>query len=83
MSPDPSGEVARRFARNLRAAIGENSLRHAAKLTGVDHSTIQSILQGRVWPDLETIAKLERGFDTSLWPGLLVEEELGSTNRHA
>ena len=71
---DPSAEVARRFAQNLKIAMGDSSLRAAAQLTGVDHSTIQSILQGRAWPDLETIAKLERGFGTALWPGLLVAE---------
>ncbi|WP_108250378.1 helix-turn-helix domain-containing protein [Planctomonas deserti] len=70
-SPDPSGEVARRFALNLRSALGAKSLRAAADVTGVDHSTIQAILQGRVWPDLETIAKLERGFGVVLWPGLV------------
>jgi transcriptional regulator with XRE-family HTH domain len=73
---DRSGEVARLFALNVKAAIGERSLRAAADVTGVDHSTILSILQGRVWPDLETIAKLEAGFGVVLWPGL-VDVELG------
>jgi len=68
---DPSAEVARRFALNLRAAIGDISLRAAEKVTGVDHSTIQAILRGQTWPDLDTIAKLENGFGVSLWPGLV------------
>jgi len=67
-SPDPIGEVARRFAENLRVAIGDSSLRTVAELTGVDHSTIQSILQGRAWPDTYTLAKLELGLKTPLWP---------------
>ncbi|WP_407943841.1 helix-turn-helix domain-containing protein [Marisediminicola senii] len=46
------------------------SLRECAQATGVDHSTIQGILQGRSWPDLETIARLESGFGRPLWPGI-------------
>jgi hypothetical protein len=68
-SLDPIGEVARQFSLNLRTAIGNRSLRAAALATGVDHSTIQAILQGRTWPDLFTMAKLESGLETDLWPG--------------
>lgn len=67
-SSDQVGEIARLFAANLKAAIGDNSLRAIALRTGVDHSTIQSILQGRVWPDVYTLAKLEIGLDADLWP---------------
>jgi transcriptional regulator with XRE-family HTH domain len=70
-SEDPIGEVARQFALNLRIAIGDRSLRKAAEDTGVDHSTIQAILQGRSWPDVFTLAKLERGLESDLWPGRL------------
>ena len=68
-SGDPSTEVARRFAIGLRAAMGESSLRAAGAETGVDHSTIQAILQGRAWPDLDTISRLENGLGADLWPG--------------
>jgi len=68
-SDDPSAEVARLFARNLRAAMGQRSLRSAGAETGVDHSTIQAILQGRAWPDLDTISRLETGLESDLWPG--------------
>ena len=68
-SEDRSTEVARRFAIALRAAMGERSLRAAGADTGVDHSTIQAILQGRAWPDLDTIARLENGMGVDLWPG--------------
>jgi len=68
-SEDASTEVARRLAIALRAAMGERSLRAAGADTGVDHSTIQAILQGRAWPDLDTIARLENGLDVDLWPG--------------
>jgi transcriptional regulator with XRE-family HTH domain len=69
VSVDPVGEVARQFALNVRAAIGDRSIRAAAQDVGVDHSTIVAVLQGRTWPDLATIAKLELGFGVDLWPG--------------
>lgn len=63
------GEVARLFALNLRSAIGDRSLRTAAVACDLSHVTVASILAGRNWPDLETIAKLEEGLGTRLWPG--------------
>lgn len=67
-SDDAVAEVTRLFAVNLRAAIGDRSLRVAAAPTGVDHTTILKILDGRTWPDAATIAKLEIGLETRLWP---------------
>ncbi len=66
---DPIGEVARLFAQNLRNALGDRSVRAAARDAGVDHTTILAVLDGRTWPDLATIAKLELGFGADLWPG--------------
>jgi hypothetical protein len=66
---DPIGEVARVFADNLRRTIGGRSLRSVAELCGMNHATLIGILDGRAWPDMETIAKLERGLAVSLWPG--------------
>jgi len=68
-SLDPVGEVARLLALNLKAAIGEMALRDAANLAGIDHSTLYAILQGNSWPDISTLAKLERGLNCDLWPG--------------
>lgn len=70
-SVDPVGEVARQFALNVQAAIGDRSIRAAARDVGVDPSTMMSVLHGRSWPDLATIAKLEMGFGVDLWPGRL------------
>jgi len=67
-SGDPAGEVARQVALNLRAAIGAQSLRHAAEITGIHHATILKIVNGTSWPDLETLAKLEIGLGVRLWP---------------
>jgi hypothetical protein len=66
---DLVGEVARLFAVNLRRAIGPRSIRSAADACGMNHATLIGILDGRAWPDMETIAKLERGLDAALWPG--------------
>lgn len=71
---DPTAEVARQLAQNLRAAIGDRSVRSAARDTDVDHATISAILNGKTWPDLYTIAKLERGLGADLWPGRIGSE---------
>ncbi|KQW08189.1 hypothetical protein ASC66_04455 [Leifsonia sp. Root4] len=68
-SEDPVGEVARRFTLNLREAIGERSIRAAARAADLSHVTLVAILEGRTWPDMETIAKLELFLDADLWPG--------------
>ena len=69
---DPIGEVARGFALRLREAVGGRSVRAAAAACQVSHATVLGILEGRVWPDLVTIARLERGLEADLWPGWAV-----------
>jgi lambda repressor-like predicted transcriptional regulator len=66
-SADPIAEVARRFAVNLKKVGG--SARSIARASGVHQSTVLGILDGVKWPDLETIAKIELGVQTDLWPG--------------
>jgi len=68
-SIDPLSEVARQFAENLREQMGDKSLRACAQQCGISHVTLMRILDGTVWPDMFTIAKLELGFDADLWPG--------------
>ena len=65
---DPIAEVARLLALNLAAALDGRSTRDAARLTGVDHTTIGDVLRGDAWPDLQTIARLENGLGVDLWP---------------
>lgn len=60
--------MARRFVVNLTEATAGLSQRAVTELTGVDHSTISRVLSGHAWPDLATIARLELGLKTSLWP---------------
>jgi hypothetical protein len=55
--------------------MGGRTLRAAGEHAGVDHSTIQAILQGRTWADLDTISRLEYGFDAALWPPYVASME--------
>ena len=66
---DTTAEVARLLALRLREALAGRSQRSVGALTGVDYTTIGDVLAGRVWADLATIAKLERGLGADLWPG--------------
>jgi len=65
---DVAGRAAQAFARELRRAVADYSVRSTAELCGVNHETIRGILEGRVWPDMHTIAHLEAGLGLPLWP---------------
>lgn len=67
-APDPVTDTVRRFADNLRIAVGDRSLRAIETVTGVDHSVTAAILNGTTWPDTLTLARLEHGLATNLWP---------------
>ena len=68
-SDDQVAEVARRFAIGLRDAMGAESVRTFAGRAGLHHTTLGAVLNGQAWPDLETIAKIERGLKETIWPG--------------
>lgn len=67
--PDPIHESVRRYVLNLRAAVGDNSIRSAEAVTGVNYSTLQAVLTGVAWPDAITVARTEAGFGARLWEG--------------
>ncbi|GAA0430064.1 helix-turn-helix domain-containing protein [Leifsonia naganoensis] len=67
---DPVSETARIFSNNLRAAIDGWGYRELGRAAGLDHNTIRKILAGESWPDLATIARLERVLGP-LWPGVI------------
>lgn len=67
-SGDPIGEIARGFTLNLIEAIGDRSLRSVAEATGVGHASLSRIIEGQLWPDMWTVARLERGLGRALWP---------------
>jgi hypothetical protein len=68
-SPDPHAEVARLFVNRLRKAMGDQSVRAVAKDAGLNHAGLNKLLAGGSWPDLLTIARLERTLGADLWPG--------------
>ncbi|WIE80956.1 helix-turn-helix domain-containing protein [Curtobacterium sp. MCSS17_016] len=67
-SDDRAAETARRLVVNLRAAMNGRTLRAVAADAGMGHVTVQRVLTGQAWPDLQTIARLEDGLDADLWP---------------
>lgn len=68
-SDDPVAELARQFVLRLRDTIGDRSVRSVAAEAKITHVTLLNILSGRVWPDLETIGRLEHGLNADLYPG--------------
>jgi DNA-binding phage protein len=67
-SDDVLADTVRRLALTLRAAVDGRSLREFAADADLDRITLQRLLDGRAWPDLLTIAKLEFALETTLWP---------------
>ncbi len=65
---DPLAEVARQFVLNLRDAMNGRSIRAVAAEVGMGNVTLLTVLAGKAWPDLATIARLEAGLDAELWP---------------
>lgn len=61
-------EVARLLAVRLRAVTDARGVRSVARTTGVSHSVISRIVNGDTWADTATLARLELGLDTDLWP---------------
>ncbi|MEU6980758.1 helix-turn-helix transcriptional regulator [Streptomyces sp. NPDC046371] len=66
-----SAHYGQALARNLERAMTAtgHTLRTLAEVTGVTHSTVSRVANGRVMPDLGTIARLEAAFGFQLWPG--------------
>ncbi|WP_406505390.1 helix-turn-helix transcriptional regulator [Streptomyces sp. NBC_00212] len=69
---DVAAAVVQAIARRLADALRERHLsrRQAADLLGVNRQTIGDVLDGRTWPDVATIARLEASLNTPLWPPL-------------
>ncbi|MFJ3490666.1 helix-turn-helix domain-containing protein [Leifsonia aquatica] len=63
-------EVARRLSLNILDALGGRSTRSIALEVGIDPNTLTRIINGEIWCDINTLAKLERELGT-LWPGRL------------
>ena len=59
--------LAAALAARLKDSIGDESIRYIGKISGLHPQTILNILNGKTWPDLRTIARLERSLRTRLW----------------
>ena len=59
--------LAAALSKRLRDRIGDESIRYIGKISGLHPQTILNILNGKAWPDLRTIARLERALRTQLW----------------
>jgi ribosome-binding protein aMBF1 (putative translation factor) len=66
-----SAHYGQALARNLERALASSgqSMRTLADATGITHSTISRVINGRVLPDLGTLARLEAAFGFQVWPG--------------
>ena len=63
----PEVYLAAALAGRLDSRIGRDSIRYVAKKADLSPQTILNILNGKSWPDLRTIAKLENAFNSRLW----------------
>ncbi len=71
----PSAALAHGIASRLRTTLDRNrtdglkpdSARQAAAAANLSPNTVANVLNGAVWPDIDTIARLERILGTSLW----------------
>ena len=65
----PEAEAVRLLVLALREAMGAAGLRETARAADVNHASLRRLLLGESWPDVVTLARLERALDTDLWPG--------------
>lgn len=63
----PEVHLAAGLAQRLHTKIGDESVRYIAKRAGLSPQTVLNTLNGRSWPDLRTVAKLEIALNTRLW----------------
>ncbi|WP_406437987.1 helix-turn-helix domain-containing protein [Streptomyces sp. NBC_00631] len=71
MEEHHGARVAQAMAVRLRAALDGRgwSVAQLSRESGVARFTIAKALAGEAWPDLLTIANLEKALDCDLWPG--------------
>lgn len=73
--------VAQALARRLAVAMDDRGLsaNRLAAAADVNRQTIANVLAGSGWPDLLTVANLEKALDMDLWPGRLPDDEISSS----
>lgn len=66
-SPVAAG-YAREIARRLVAAVGDRSRTEIADRADLSRSALHDLMTGRSWPDVVSLAKLEKTLAVRLWP---------------
>ncbi|GGO98783.1 helix-turn-helix domain-containing protein [Wenjunlia tyrosinilytica] len=71
MEEHHGARVAQAMAARLKAALDDKgwSVAQLSRISGVARYTIAKAIAGDAWPDLLTIANLEKALDCDLWPG--------------
>ncbi|MEW2082166.1 helix-turn-helix transcriptional regulator [Streptomyces sp. NPDC005283] len=71
MEEHHGARVAQAMAARLKAALDDKgwSVAQLSRISGVARYTIAKALAGEAWPDLLTIANLEKALECDLWPG--------------
>ncbi|WP_406304017.1 helix-turn-helix transcriptional regulator [Streptomyces sp. NBC_00885] len=71
MTDHHGSRVAQAMAARLKAALDGKgwSVAQLSRISGVARYTIAKAIAGEAWPDLLTIANLEKALDCDLWPG--------------
>lgn len=67
-SEDLAGEAARQIALVIRAETARHGVRGLAALAGVQHGTLISVSEGRSWPSVTLVVRLEHALGRSIWP---------------
>jgi hypothetical protein len=66
-SPDHAGETARLITLGLLEAMNGRSIRSVAKAAELNEGTLRRLISGQSWPDVRTIARLERALDVKIY----------------
>lgn len=61
-------QVVADIAAGLADALADRGLRDVARDADLAHTTIRDLLAGHAWPDVVTVARLERALGRRLWP---------------
>ena len=66
-NPPPEVRLVRGIVTKLEARNARKDIYETAKRCGLNPQTIYNVLDGKTWPDLATIARLEVHFGVRLW----------------
>lgn len=67
-SDDFIAETARQIALVVIEETRDRGLRPLSKLIGANHSTLLNVAEGRTWPSIALVARLEMFLDKPVWP---------------